>query len=324
MAEKRQDKRIKHSFRIFIFVLFLSLLVALIAVLPQFYISDIKVTGNRKVRSQDIIDVSKIEKDRHLFYYVSGELSDFLSLRYGNIEKKLLERFPYLSSVKVQVSFPYNVNIVLEEHIEIAYLHYKNKYFAIDRMGKILLTLGEKPETAAPIIEGLSIKNENIGQYIDEDTMRQVSRALLLMNVILDSDKNASDDLKLVERVIEYRPYQATALYFILKGNNSETLNVKINPSANLQASISWLRTAIKSGELDKLGKGILTITDAQKYFTKDATIPSITQDIPEVSQSTSVNDDISDRELESSEKTENTVAGETTIAEHNKDENLA
>ncbi len=274
MARENYENRRNSRIGILVIVLIVALLISLVFVLPQFYISNVSVEGNRKLDAQSILIQADIDEEKHLFSYISGDLTDYLTFRYGDIEDSLESAFPYIDEVKVQVSFPYEVKITVEEMVEIAYVHSKNAYVAISRNGEILEVLRERPETNAAIIEGINLRSHNLGETISEEIQRQISRALSLQVIMLESDNLADDDWQISESVSEFRPYQANALYFVINLENGEELNIKIDPSENTQEAISWLRNALEQGVLDDLGEGILTVSESQKVFNAGERLP--------------------------------------------------
>ena len=284
--ERYTEKSNNSKAWIFIVVLLVALLVALVIVLPQFYIESVAVEGNRKLSAQEIEDYADLEDGKHLFSYISGEPLDYLTLRYSDVEDSLKSYFPYIENVKVQASFPYQVKITIEEKVEVAYVYSKYRYVAIDRNGDILSVETSKPETNAPIIDGINLRSHNIGETISDDIKRQVNRALLLFTTILESDDYAKDDLSMSQMLQDIRPYQANALYFSLTNAEGENLRIKIDPSEDMRSTIDWLRHVIKSGTLDSIDnieRGILSITSEQQIFDMNASLPPKINEVAEV-----------------------------------------
>lgn len=269
-------------------VIILALIIAAIAVLPQFYIENINVSGVRKLDSNNIIAVTGVKKGNHLFSYISGSPEQILGFRYGKIENKLKEENAYIDDVKVRVKYPYTVDINIKERVEVAYINSNSEYLAIDKAGKILDVLSEKPvNAAAPIITGLNLNSHTLGENVSVETMRHVKRCLMVMNIILETDKNSTDDYKLADQVLAYRSYQSNSLYLTVKDMQGKSLNVLINPSEEPQQAIAWLRKTIQKNVLDDLGEGVLSISKSQKVFNKNSRLPKPIEELlmPETTQ---------------------------------------
>lgn len=309
-------------------VIILALIISAIAVLPQFYIENVKVSGVRKLDSNNIIAATNIEKGNHLFSYISGGPEQILGLRYGKIENKLKEENPYIDDVKVRVKYPYTVDINIKERIEVAYINSNSEYLSIDKEGRILDVLSERPVNAAtPIITGLNLNSHNVGDNVSVETMRHVKRCLMVMNIILETDKNSTDDYKLADHVLAYRSYQSNSLYLTVKDMQGKSLNVLINPSEEPQQAIAWLRKTIQKNVLDDLGDGVLSISKSQKVFNKNSRLPKPIEELlmPETTQEQIITDDSAEASATgTSSATESTTvieAEESVISEENNSE---
>lgn len=273
-------------------VIILALIIAAIAILPQFYIENVIVNGARKLDSERIIASTDIKKGHHLFSYISGSPEQILGFRYGKIEDKLKEDNPYIEEVKVRVSYPYTVNINVKERLEVAYVNSNSEYLAIDKEGKILAVLSKRPNGAAPIITGLNLNRHVVGESVSVETMRHVKRCLIVMNIILETDKNSMDRYRLADQVLAYRSYQSNSLYLTVKDMQGKPLNVLINPSEEPQQAIAWLRKTIQKNVLDDLGEGVLSISKTQRVFNKNAKLPKPIEELllPETTQENVIN----------------------------------
>ena len=316
MASKSKENKRSKGLWILLIVIVIALLVSAVIVLPQFYIAEYKVEGNRKIKEEELIKSSNIEEGKHLFYYISGDLLDYLSFRYADIEDNLEKTYPYIKDIKVKASFPYAVKFELKEEVEIAYILSNDEYIAINRDGKILDISKEKPSNPrVPIITGYILSEPSLAKKIPSDLERQIERTLVVLDNVLSLDKNSDDDFSLSERIVSFRPHKANSLYLQVLDNQGKALNVEINPNQNIQASLTWLRDNLSKGVLDELGPGILRIRKTQKVFSKNDKLPEAIREEIEVEEENletdSTSSSTSAKESETTASTSKSTEGE-------------
>lgn len=261
---------------LFSLILLIGLIIALIAVLPQFYINRIEIEGERHLTETELISASGIESGKHLLLYVSGDIGDILQLRYGKVEKRLLAAYPYLESVEVRAKFPYKVSIQVKERTEVGYLETDKDYAVIDSQGMVLERLPLNAELNAPVFRGISAAGLEAGDYIADDSRRAVLRTLLVVNAVLRADQTASDQMSLIHHIKAYYPYSANTLYMEMINLDGQTLHVRLNPSDNPEARVSWLRNALLQGAFEDLGPGVLDLAGKQNVFSPSQTVPAV------------------------------------------------
>lgn len=261
----------------FSLILIIGLIIGLVAILPQFYIARIEVKGERRLSEATIIRSSGIEQGKHILLYVSGDFTDVLRLRYGDVEERLLAAYPYLAEVSVRVSFPYKVNIDVVERIEVAYLKTAADYVAVDSQGTILERLPLDVTLETPVIRGLAADELIPGERISEESKRAVDRTLLAINAILRADRDAADEFSLMDQISSFYPYSANALYITMNDKQGTPLQVKLNPAQNAETKVLWLRNALEQGALEELGKGVLDLSGGQNIFSPSLTVPAVT-----------------------------------------------
>lgn len=261
----------------FSIVLLIGLIIALAAVLPQFYINRIEIEGNRHLSDTELISASGIESGKHLLFYVSGGPSELIHLRYGKVEKRLLEAYPYLESVDVRAKFPYKVVITAKERTEVGYLKTPDDYAVIDSAGLILERIPADSDLDAPVFIGISAAGLKPGEYIEEDSRRAVLRALVAVDAVLRTDRAASDRLSLMQHIKSFYPYSANTLYIEMENLSGSTIHVRINPSDNPESRVSWLRNALAQGAFEDLGEnGVIDLSGKQNIFSPSQTVPPL------------------------------------------------
>ncbi len=272
---KQNPQRRGLGILIFSIILVIGLIIGLVAVLPQFYIARFDIEGERKLTEEEILLASGLRYDNHLLLYVSGNVTEALQLRYRSTEARLLDAFPYLEDVEVKAAFPYTVQIRVKERIEVAYLSTRDDIAVIDSQGRILERIPpeEAPETM--LIRGVEVGPLLPSEYISEESKRQTDRSLLVINAMLRADRDAADDWAMMDQVTSLFPYAANAIYLTIE-QNGKPLEIRLNPSRNIEEKILWLRNALQQDAFTDLGRGVVDLSGEQNVFSPSQTVPAI------------------------------------------------
>jgi cell division septal protein FtsQ len=236
--------------------------------LPQFYISSIKITGQRVITQEEVVAAAGIETGSHLLAGVSGTLKDIFQLEHAKTEQLLLEKLPYLKSVEVKSVFPSVLSITLEERVEVAYIAISDGCVIIDSEGVALEVLAGAGTLGIPVIEGIVADRVQLGEQTAVDLPDSLTEAIVLLNDIINADKDTRIDMKLLATIKTIRPMQDDILFLTIQlPDTGENLIVKVkNSSVNIDNMI-WLRFALEQGKLSGQGRGILDLSSSQKVF---------------------------------------------------------
>ncbi len=245
-----------------------ALVLLLIFVLPQFYVSTIKITGQRIVTQEQILTIGKLKEGSHLFQGVSGAWKDLFQLRHKNAEELLTANLPYIKRIEIKSVFPSILSVVLEERVEVAYIAISDGCVIIDSEGVALEVLSNTDSRGIPVIEGITANKVQLGQKTAVDLQSSLSEAIVLLNDIINADKDTRVNVKLLPTIKTIRPMQDEILFLTIHlPKTGEELIVKVkNSSVNIDNMI-WLRFALEQGKLEGKGKGILDLSSSQKVF---------------------------------------------------------
>ena len=270
MTKHRLTRRERKANRVGTTVFFsiLSLSILLVLALPQFYVSSLKITGQRVITSEQVVSIGDLKTGSHLFQGVSGSLKDLFQLRHKKTEQLLAANLPYLKSVVVQSVFPSVLSITLEERVEVAYIAISDGCVIIDSEGVALEVLPNTDSRGIPVIEGVMANQVQLGKKTAVDQPDALNEAIVLLNDIINADKDNRTEVRLLPAIRTIRPMQDKILFLtILLPGTGEELLVKVkNSSANIDNMI-WLRFALQQGKLGGKGKGILDLSTTQKVF---------------------------------------------------------
>lgn len=181
---KKRKKYVLHYLLLFAFCIGLGLTVCFTLL---FKVGSIQVKNNSysHYSDEEIISRSGIVKEESL-----------LQISAGDTEKMLLDRFPYLESVKVKRRLPSTVIIDIKEETEIAAAYTDEGYSVISATGKVLSTkLGKAPDDI-PVLFGIEDETFRIGDYLyklQKDDGGKKSK------VIIEKVQKLQDFLKIAE-----------------------------------------------------------------------------------------------------------------------------
>lgn len=270
MTRHRLTRQERKANRVGTMVFFAILSVSLIMILalPQFYVSTIKITGLRVITEEQVVSLGNLKAGSHLFQGVSGSLKDLFQLRHKNAEQLLQENLPYLKNVEIKSVFPSVLSVTLEERVEVAYIAISDGCVIIDSEGIALEVLPNTDSRGIPVIEGVMANQVQLGKKTTVDLPDALTEAIVLLNDIINADKDSRVDVKLLPTIKTIRPMQDKILFLtILLPGTGEEFIVKVkNSSVNIDNMI-WLRFALQQGRLEGKGKGILDLSTTQKVF---------------------------------------------------------
>jgi len=251
-----------------VFAAIVAVVFIMIFALPQFYISNINITGMRVITKEQIIALGNVKTGNHIFLGVNGNIKDFFQLRHRALEKVLLANLPYLKNIQIKSIFPSVLQLELEERVEVAYIAISDGCVVIDSEGIVLEVLGKSDLRGIPIIEGISANQVQLGKKASVDLPGAMTQAVVLLNDVINADKDSRVDVKLLSCIKTIRPIQEGLLYITIQlPVTGEDFIVKIKNSSDNVENLVWLRFALSQRKLDGKGKGILDLTSTQRVF---------------------------------------------------------
>ncbi len=270
MSRYKLTKREKKANRVgtFAFGGFLTLILILVLVLPQFYVSTIDITGSRVVTRGQIISIGNLKTGFHLFNGVNGSIKQLFQLRHAKSEQLLKENLTYIRNVEIESVFPSMIKVNIDERIEVAYVAINDGCVIIDSEGIVLEVLNKSDSRGIPVIEGVVANQIQCGHKASVDLPDSLNESIVLLNDIINADKDTRVDVKLLPEIKTIRPIQDKLLFLtlLLPGTNEELI-VKVKNSNENADKMVWLRFALKQGKLGGKGKGILDLSSTQKVF---------------------------------------------------------
>ncbi len=175
MRRKKIERNLKITKYAFLTACILSAIIATMAS-PLFNIKEIKVEGNSKLTTNEIISISQIQTDENIY-----------KTSIKKAKEKILEN-PYIKSVTVKRNLPSTVTITVEERKATYMIEYGSGYVYINNQGYILEVSNDKIEV--PILQGCETTAEELvpGKRLVNADLEKLSTVIKIMEVATDND----------------------------------------------------------------------------------------------------------------------------------------
>ena len=165
MKQKKKSRKRAGAFLKFliIFVLLVTAL-AFIALSPLFNIKSIVVKGCSRYKSEDIAAMSGIVTGQNAFRYMAGSPSDILRMRFGNAEKNISYKCPYIKTIKASLASPSTVKIDISERQPAAVVPCLGTGLITDNEGYVLQMASDEGTSGLLTIKGLEFDKYQVGK----------------------------------------------------------------------------------------------------------------------------------------------------------------
>lgn len=204
-SAKKEKQRKKKIRKVLNFLKTIFLTCALLYLLyyigssPLFYLKKAEINGCSKYTEQELLDAASIALGSNGFYYIAGNIAEIFQLRYKNQETQILNSLHYIEKINIRFRLPDTVVFAIQERIPVFSIFNNNKYLIIDAEGFVVDISQTKSDL--PEIKGLSIKNVNPGQYLDDNIKQDIYLCLSIIDIINKCDNIVDDGFKLAEHV---------------------------------------------------------------------------------------------------------------------------
>lgn len=169
-AQIRKNRKIKFILKIILLIIVIIGIIIFLMLSPVFNVKNITVEGNSKITSEQIISLSKIQKDENMFKISDKEV------------KAQIKENPYIESIKIKRNIPDGITLVVEERNVDFMLEHGSSYAYIDNQGYILeISVNEKENT--PKISGYQTAQEDIlpGNRLNAEDLKKLNTVIKIM-----------------------------------------------------------------------------------------------------------------------------------------------
>ena len=277
---------------------------SLVALLPQFYLQEVEIHGNRNLTAREINSLLGKQKGRHLITLINGNLWQLLQGRNHKLELQLQEHYPIVAAAECKVALPAKLVVNLQESTEIAYIKIPGGYAGLDKNGRILAIEMGEPNKNVPLIKGLDTSVIQVNSLFDQINDRRFANALVFIDSLMRSDSDSSDRQRLMPCLTSVNLMPDASLWLdfsfpknqpAASGQAEDSTKVRAEEASKPDSSaastaddryddltvhvgnnignyanlIYWLRNTKQAGALSNLGHGYLDLTGTQKVFVK-------------------------------------------------------
>lgn len=226
----RQKKLRKRRLRIFfvVFILFLILLGIILSLTVFFPIKNIKASGSKVYKAEQIIDASGIDEGDNLFVVSSS-----------SVLEKLKTKLPFVETVELKRKLSGDIEIVVKDADEYAVIFSNNRYYTVSRKGWVLAEADKQPPNIF-LIRGVDARCK-VGKKIVYKNEEQK----LLVNKITDALKGEKINIDYVD----------IADSLNLQAGVEKRFEVLIGSSNNIEEKIKHLRGMLEKISPESSGK---------------------------------------------------------------------
>lgn len=157
------------------------LVVLLILVSPAFAVSEIVVSGNKRLATDVIWEAAALDETVNIFAFPAGKA-----------EKAILKN-PYVESVEIKKNYlSSSINVSIKERVLSGYVEYvSGTYLYIDENGRVLEVSTELKEKL-PVVVGLDFKTFTVGKILDVSNKRSFDTLVTLAHLFNKYDMETS------------------------------------------------------------------------------------------------------------------------------------
>ena len=276
-SKKTVRRKKKVSIRLMLLVIFAAVLLCAIVLFffyPGFHIERIEVSGNSRVKTEEILASMGIEEGDHLYSNVGGSWDALLKLRYGKLEQKLKKENPYIGEITIEPDFPGHVYVNVTERKKVAYVDLPDGYAVVADDGVVLeIENGSIPD-GIPQMRGLPVVSAQRGETLDLSSQEGYDVCLTILGAILSADVpslQGETDIDFLSYVKCIRYCGNMTTFIDLKIPALEqTITVKLDSLTSITDDMNWLKYAVTSGYFDDKTGTVLDMTN-NKYILRDA-----------------------------------------------------
>ncbi len=257
---KRNIKKILFWIKsVFIIALFSTTIISL-ALSPLFNINSIEVTGTARYEHSGIIGTAGLVTGVNGFKAIGRSMHDIFTLSYGNAEKAILDKYPYIKSAEVRFAVPDRIKITLREREPMAFISCEQGNIIIDDELYVLEMTGKNQPEGLLMIKGLEFEGFEVGRALDIENKYNYDQALVLLNKVRESDDR--NEFKLYGLISAVDASDAARLALLWDSR----INANFGELEDVDFRINFFRYIV-SKSLKKQDKGFLDLTIENPSF---------------------------------------------------------
>lgn len=179
LSEKqiKRNKIIKGTVQIILLLVVIVVLLVFLMLSPIFNIKNIEVEQNEQISTEQILSLSKIEKDVNMFKIPIMETID------------AIKENPYVKSVEIKRKFPDTIKIIVKERQATFMLEHGSSYAYIDNQGYIL-EISANTKEGIPKMKGYITEEEKIlpGNRLELEDLEKLNTVLKIVSAAKNNE----------------------------------------------------------------------------------------------------------------------------------------
>ncbi|SKA77011.1 cell division protein FtsQ [Clostridium sp. USBA 49] len=217
IIKRRRKKAIKRN--IIFFILLISIIIVLCLKIPYFDVSNIVVSNNKIINTNEILDIAKVSKGSNIFYMDLKKIE-------GNILKN-----PYILKANVKRKLPNTIYIAVEEREAVFYIKSESRYLIIDNKGIVLEEKDDISNMNLTKLLGFEAEGAKIGEVIPCDDNRKIEFISLITDLIMTNKSNIKITAVDISDILDIKVYSNNMS--IKLGSNNDVKS-KLNLAFNI------------------------------------------------------------------------------------------
>ena len=159
-------------------VLFLALLIAVLVILNEtlFRIHSVRVEGNTRIPSGDIVTLAGLDGGASYFFLNEERIAEGI-----NSNRYLVYR-------KLEKTFPNRLTLYVSEKTPCCVMKSTNGLYLMDREGMILEKIGEADAEGWMIVTGLTVREIRVGSIVGSSNPDQLKACTVILDEMLVQD----------------------------------------------------------------------------------------------------------------------------------------
>ena len=148
----------------------------LAAVTVFFKVKKVIVSGESRYSAEEVLEAAGIAEGENLFF-----------LNKAAITNRIFRDRPYLDTVSIRRRFPDTVEIILQDCVPSAAVSFQNRYWLVDKKGKILEEISQEQAAGRCLVTGLEREEPQVGKYLDFSQPEQGKALSTILNTAENS-----------------------------------------------------------------------------------------------------------------------------------------
>lgn len=293
----RSRRTLNRRGRLALVLILAAVCAILVWMAPWFRIHRIRVAGQAYMDDRVVETASGLSVGTHALQMISGSVGQLVQGRSDAAERAVLRTLPNVQSVTARFVIPSEVLLTVELKPASAYIQSGSRYWLIDDAGYAAAELMPGDALPAgvrylmpPVTDGRTLEWPSelaIGSRLGPAAAETLSRCGRLRELLAELDAAVSDGLSLQDDILSVQLSDQNLIFALnLSGEPDvsdaaaevlQAVRIQVNPDrVDCWEQLRWLRYALRSGQFNDLGAGVLDLSGRQRVFRPQALLDQL------------------------------------------------